>query len=301
MPDDGSDLCWTDEQWATVQRTAQEAARKARVASSFLPLVGPLPPGQAYVPTLGMNTVALPGPLQFGQAMESLTVNDVRTTALITVSCNVHLTTTQADDPDLAAAIDMVCRAAALVGRLEDAYVFNGSQVGPNSAPHNIVPELVLQYTGADDNPGLLNVVGGPAPAAMPAAGVGTDLVDAVNEAVGKLEEKGQYGPFACVLNGNLFLTACGIFPGSLVPPSDRIMPLLGGGPLLRSSSIPAGPPQQGVVVALGCRPVDLVVGSDVHVSYVQRTLEPRYVLRVSERFVLRIKQPEAVCKLTRP
>jgi hypothetical protein len=33
-------------------------------------------------------------------------------------------------------------------------------------------------------------------------------------------------------------------------------------------------------------------------VSYVQRTLEPRYVLRVSERFVLRMKQPEARCRL---
>jgi uncharacterized linocin/CFP29 family protein len=44
--------------------------------------------------------------------------------------------------------------------------------------------------------------------------------------------------------------------------------------------------------------PIDLVVASDVHVSYVQLTLEPRYVLRVSERFVLRMKQPDAACHL---
>ena len=36
---------------------------------------------------------------------------------------------------------------------------------------------------------------------------------------------------------------------------------------------------------------IDLAVASDVHVRLLQLSIEPRYVLRISERFLLRIKQ----------
>lgn len=311
MPDHGSDLPWTDEQWGRVQRTAQDAARKARVGSSFVPLVGPLPPGQAYVPTLTMTGPGIPAPRvrgeeQGGVPLNRLLVDDSTTTPLITISCNLYLTTTQAEDPDLAVALDMVCRAATLVGRAEDAYVFNG-QIGSNAAPSAGAPPApgVLSYAGGGPLPGLLNVLGATpavpiAAAAPPATTAGQVLVDAVVDAITDLEDAGQYGPFGCVLGSTLYQVACTHFAGVLAPPSHQITSLLGGGPLLRSSAILSapGPPAQdfGVIVALGCCSVDLVVGSDMHVSYVQRTLEPRHVLRVSERFVLRIKQPEAVC-----
>ena len=38
-------LPWTDEQWARVNQVIQEEASRARVAATFLPLVGPLPAG----------------------------------------------------------------------------------------------------------------------------------------------------------------------------------------------------------------------------------------------------------------
>jgi uncharacterized linocin/CFP29 family protein len=52
------------------------------------------------------------------------------------------------------------------------------------------------------------------------------------------------------------------------------------------------------LVVALAGSPIDLVVACDVHLKYIQLSIEPRYVLRVSERFVLRMKQPRARCRL---
>jgi hypothetical protein len=76
MPDDPH-LPWTDEQWATVQRTVQESARKARVAGSFLPLVGPLPDGQASVPALPMSQRTLER--YRGEAPERLEVDDGQT------------------------------------------------------------------------------------------------------------------------------------------------------------------------------------------------------------------------------
>ena len=40
---------WTDEQWARVQQVVQEEVSRARLAATFLPLVGPLVGGTDFV------------------------------------------------------------------------------------------------------------------------------------------------------------------------------------------------------------------------------------------------------------
>jgi uncharacterized linocin/CFP29 family protein len=320
MLDDGHHLPWTEEQWASMQAVVQEAARKARVASSFLPLVGPLPPGQASVPRLSMDvqpvgSVLGPPPhkgshVLSGEASARLKVDDGKTLKLTTISCNVYLTTQQAEDSDLASARQMLGRAAAIIGRLEDAIVFNGqpSQRPPAGAPQLSIWEVegggrknpgLLTYPDPDDKaswPKNLTEINLDAAYKGPASrgGYTESLVSGIVAAIEALEELGQYGPFACVLGDVLYQAANTPSQGSLVLPGDRILPFLGG-PLLRSSAVPK---DQGVVVALAGSPIDLVVASDVHVSYLQRSVEPRYILRVSERFVLRMKQAEAVRRL---
>ncbi|MGH3963350.1 MAG: encapsulin [Pseudonocardiaceae bacterium] len=294
MPDDVTRLPWTDEQWAMVQRTVQESARKARVASSFLPLVGPLPDGQASVPALAMSFPAVqPYP---GEAPNRLEVDDGQTLRLMTIACNVYLKTQQAEDPDLASAKQMLSRAADVIGRLEDAIVFNG-EPDEGTPPENTggIP-TVYTVRGGQNNPGLLGDEGLECEQTVYLAGGSADLVRAVVASIEDLEGRGHYGPFACVLGHTLYEAANTPSEGSLVIPSDRIVPFLDGGALRRSSIVPD---EQGVVVALAGSPIDLVVACDVHVSFVQLTLEPRYVLRVSERFVLRMKQPDARCRLT--
>src|SRR5918997_1709729 len=124
MPEDAQ-LPWTDEQWATMQHIVQESARKARVASSFLPLIGPLPRGQASVPALHLDELSLADRLR-GEAPRRLEIDDGETLRLTTIACEVYLRTQQAEDPDLASAKQMLRRAADILGRLEDAIVFNG-------------------------------------------------------------------------------------------------------------------------------------------------------------------------------
>jgi uncharacterized linocin/CFP29 family protein len=293
MPDNVTRLPWTDEQWATVQRIVQENARKARVASSFLPLVGPLPDGQASVPALAMRPQVVT-PYR-GEAPNRLEVDDGQTVRLTTIACNVYLKTQQVEDPDLASAKQMLSRAADVIGRVEDAIVFNG-QPGADTAPE-ITDGLPTVYTvgGGQENPGLLSDEGLQCDKTVDLAQGSANLVKAVVGSVQDLESRGHYGPFACVLGSTLYEAANAPIEGSLVIPSDRIVPFLDGGALRRSSVVRA---DQGVVVALAGSPIDLVVACDVHVSYVQLTLEPRYVLRVSERFVLRMKQPDARCRL---
>ena len=40
---------WTDEQWARVNQVIQEEASRARVAATFLPMIGPLPADTDFV------------------------------------------------------------------------------------------------------------------------------------------------------------------------------------------------------------------------------------------------------------
>jgi hypothetical protein len=42
-------------------------------------------------------------------------------------------------------------------------------------------------------------------------------------------------------------------------------------------------------------RPIEVVVASDISVRFLQTTLEPRFVFRVSERIALRVSQDDAI------
>lgn len=141
--------------------------------------------------------------------------------------------------------------------------------------------------------PGLLNVpdrlqvvVRGPNPA-------GDAVVARVSDAIGRLEATAHLGPFACVL-GHQYFTAVQT-PRNGVLPQDQILPFLGGGPLLRSSVVPQ---DCGLVIALAGAPIDLVVATDISVSFLQVTTDPYFVFRVYEKMVLRINQPDAIAVL---
>jgi len=134
--------------------------------------------------------------------------------------------------------------------------------------------------------------------AAVPLAPSDARLVVGVAQAIGLLEEQGHFGPFAVVLDQNLFLVAQ-TPSAALVLAQDRILPFLGGGPLLRSSTLNVAPGvANGVVVALGGEPVELVIATDVCVQFLQVTADPNFVFRVCEKMALRIKEPEAIVRL---
>jgi uncharacterized linocin/CFP29 family protein len=79
------------------------------------------------------------------------------------------------------------------------------------------------------------------------------------------------------------------------VLPRDRILPFLGGGSLLRSTTLRTN---CGVVIALGGAPVELVIATDVALNFLQVTTEPYFVFRVYEKMALRIKEPQAIIAL---
>jgi hypothetical protein len=129
-------------------------------------------------------------------------------------------------------------------------------------------------------------------------ANSGQALVAAVSNAVGQLEGHGHFGPFAVVLGQGLFLIAQTPDRDGYVLPQDRIIPFLGGGSLLRSSTLDGYSGYSGVVVALGGSPVELVVATDMSLQFLQVTDDPRYLFRVRERIALRIKEADAIVRL---
>jgi uncharacterized linocin/CFP29 family protein len=306
-------LPWTDEQWARVNQVIQEEASRARVAATFLSMVGPLPGGTDFV---RRELISYPG-LAVTQRppRRRIAIDDRNIWQLATLQVKVRLRGAQIADPEMTSAMALFRRAANVVARLEDAVVFRGVRPDPvfpgHFRPRGGVPGLqrIWEITGVQYNsdglwmpPWLwtlprrrrrwIVIPGYPRPRR------GEFLVRAVSEAIGRLESSGHFGPFAVVLDQGLFLVAQSPDRRSLVLPQDRIIPFLGGGPLLRSSTLDHRHIFTGLVMALGGAPFELVVATDMCLQFLQVTADPVFLFRVRERMALRIKEPEAIIEL---
>lgn len=289
---------WTEEQWARVGQAVQKEAARSRVAASFLPLIGPLPPDTDFIKSGELKYAPDPPPPAGAPPdWQTMLVDDRSTIQLTTLQVRVQLRGAQMADPNLTSALEMFRRAANVLARLEDAVVFRGQKGANEGPPPDAIKGLpaIWKATGGQESGGLFH----PSHKGhkdLQGEGLGQQLVEAVSERIGKLEAKGHFGPFAVVLGENLFADAQ-TPTGSLVLPSDRIIPFLGGGPLLRSSTLDTN---RGLVIALGASPVELVIATDVSVGFLQVTTDPHYVFRVYEKIALRIKEADAIERLTR-
>jgi uncharacterized linocin/CFP29 family protein len=232
------------------------------VAARFLPLYGPLPADTDYVSKDRVDESANP-----------LTIDDTTTIPVPTLQVKVTVRGAQMADPELTSVLQLFRRAANMLARLEDALVFRGKP--------------------ANATEGLLDT----ARRKVDVQATGDSLVTRVSESIGDLEGVGHFGPFAVVLGKDLFKDVQTPNASSLVLPHDRIIPFLEGGPLLRSTLLPD---DQGIVVALGGSPVELVVATDMSLNFLQVTTHPMFVFRVYEKVVLRIKEPRAIMRLER-
>jgi uncharacterized linocin/CFP29 family protein len=274
---------WTEEQWARVNQAIQEEAQRARVAATFLPLYGPLPPDTDFVRS---------GDIPY---QAPLTIADTDAILLSTVQLKVELRGAQLADPEMGSVLSLFRRAANIIARFEDALVFNGRRPGPHGQPPLPVehaPGMGEEILGGKDFVGLAKL----GEQFDLTEGDGDELVQAVITAITHLESKGHFGPFSVVLSQELFATAQ--HPTRARPqvlPQDQILPFLNGGAVLRCSAIA---PRQGIVVALGGEPVELVVATDMSVQFLQVTTTPSYVFRVYEKLGLRVKGKNAVARL---
>jgi uncharacterized linocin/CFP29 family protein len=294
---DGEQISWGDAEWSRIRAVVHDEALRSRVAASFLPLYGPLPQGLESVPVNKMKVVeGLGGP-------DRLEVDDYTTERLVSVSVNVHLKNHMLADPDLTVAIDLFRRAANIVARVEDAVIFKGMPLPPSppeedeEAEGKSLPD-VYRVSGPTSHPGLLASARRHAVATYHKEDDkrGQAVFDAIVKAVLKAEAQGFHRPFALVLGHALFTDLNRPIPHSMVLPRDAVPPFTEG-PLLRSSELP---PESGLLISLQGNAVEIVVPSDISVRYLQADLDGGHVFRVSQRFLLRVKDKGAIVAIER-
>ncbi len=290
----------TADQWEKIRQIVHDEALRARVAASFLPLYGPMPGATVAVP---VDTLSYEPPSEPGRPVpnQRMVVNDYDTLRLASVSVNVYLKNHMLADPELAAATTMFTRAAKIIARVEDSLIFNG-KMGTDGIVGTSDLQSVFEVGGADDYRGLVDYgreqAGAPVPITYAnQSDAGPAVFTAVVEAIGRLERRGHYKSYACVLATDLFTAINRPIPNSMVLPADS-MPALLDGPLLRASSLQDG---QGLVISLQGNPAEIVVASDISVRYLQGTLDGMHAFRVAERLVLRVKEPSAIVLIERP
>jgi uncharacterized linocin/CFP29 family protein len=113
MDDANAQVGWTEAQWNRVREEVLQAWQRVRVAGSFLPIYGPLPPSTQVVPSEVIK--------------EDGTVDDRATAALLEIALPVRLSRQQIREEDLSSALLQFRRRATQLGQLEDWYIFNGS------------------------------------------------------------------------------------------------------------------------------------------------------------------------------
>jgi uncharacterized linocin/CFP29 family protein len=274
-----AELSWTDAQWQKVNDAVNEAFGKASVAShpDFL---------QAYSHKGSSETVRNER-LTLIDTTVSLDVDhDSLNLRFVNLRVHVDLSSEQVADETMSNALLAFRRAANILAQEEDRIVFDGYQRGGNDSAfvaNNPRPQMGLADPLARMRFGFIATAG------LTPAQIGNSVVPQVVGAVRTLEDASNPGPFACILGSTLFEYIHTPDPNSLVLPADRIAPIVKG-PLLRSGQMNEF---TGIVVSLGAGAVDIVVGTPPTVQFLQRTNEGRFLFRVYERFVLRVRDED--------
>jgi uncharacterized linocin/CFP29 family protein len=283
-------LPWSDAEWTRIRQIVRDEAIRTRVAAAFLPLYGPLPDAAETAPAHVISSRAD----ESGRAAEMLEIDDYTMRRFASVSVNVHIKNHMIADPNLEAATALFRRAASLVARVEDHIIFNGK------AGEVTLPGMAerIWTTGGDQNyAGLLDSAGAviDGKGGDGKGGDGPQVFSSIVKAVLAIEDAGYHKPYAVVLAHDLFLALHEPMPGSMVLPRDSVPPITEG-PLLRAAGLPAG---EGLVISLQGDPVEIVVPADITVRYLQTALDGGHVFRVSQRFLLRVKDKRAVARIT--
>jgi uncharacterized linocin/CFP29 family protein len=301
MADTNSQLGWVEAQWNKVNSAVTEEFTKASVVEAFLPCYGPLAGSAETVKDekLDLSTAG------------AIRVTDDRTLKVWTLTVNVDLSNQQVADESLSSALLAFRRAANKLAKVEDYIVLSGYALSTVRSQPSFTQSYLNPIAGVAPSDIDIIVTGGedfaiglteegdshkPTGSTPPRQGTsfspttparGQTIVTAVAQAIADLDASSHLGPFACVLGHDLFVDAHSPDASSLVLPADRITPMLTG-PLLRSSSIEKN---VGIVVSLSGDPIDLVVATPPKVQFLQVTGQAKFLFRVYERFVLRIKE----------
>jgi uncharacterized linocin/CFP29 family protein len=306
---------WDQEIWNRIDQAVHAECQRTRIARRFLPLYGPVSPGEL---TVTSDTVMRDG--------QTLAVDEAATIPLIELLVEFTLTLQQVErESELMTGVTLATRAANLLSQAEDLVLFQGQAAidGKGGTQHPLFKTNKVRARSGPAGDGLLKAVEGnvgiqviqikalppknPADATEPRR-YGERTFGAVATAYSRLQrgeglEQAHYGPYALVLHNEPYADTYAPLPTTLIMPADRIRPLMtagfyGTGTLPAEGVEPKNRKTTGILVSLGGNTMDLVVGMDAITAFLQEDTEGRYRFRVYERFALRLKDKTAVIRL---
>ncbi|HHY92999.1 MAG TPA: bacteriocin family protein [Firmicutes bacterium] len=266
----------SEEQWAGLDKAVAEAAKSFLVGRRFLSLFGPLGPGLELVPLeepTGLTDAAVGTAVE--EAGAAVTAGQRRYLSLPLLAKDFRLdwrVLEQERRLELPFDTARAALAAQAVARAEDELIFQG--------------RADLGLTGIFTAPGRLTAELGD----WSAAGAGYASVVAALE---KFLAAGVYGPYALVASPRLYAELNRVEKDTNLLTLDLVQRLATAGVF----TSPVLAPNQAALIAVGAENLDLVVGFDLAVAYLE-TRNLSHYFRVLESVALRVKRPQAICTL---
>ncbi|QRK06154.1 DUF2184 domain-containing protein [Archangium minus] len=265
-----------EDEWARLNETVIQVARRALVGRRILDIYGPLGAGVQSVPHDEYTGVS-PGAVDIVGEQETASVfTDARkfkTIPIIYKDFLLHWRDIEAARlHNMPLDVSAAAGAAALCAQQEDELIFYG--------------DPKLGHEGLMNATGRLTVPLGDW--TTPGAGY-----MAIVEATRRLNESGHYGPYAVVLSPRLFSLLHRIFEKTGVLEIETIRQLAADG-VFQSNRLRG---DSGVVVSTGRENMDLTIGMDMVTAYLGAS-RMNHPFRVLESLILRIKHPDSICTL---
>jgi len=265
-----------EEEWARLNETVIQVARRSLVGRHILDLYGPLGAGVQSIPH-DEYTGVTPGAVDIVGEQQTATVfTDARkfkTIPIIYKDFLLHWRDIEAArSHNMPLDVSAAAGAAALCAQQEDELIFYG--------------EPKLGHEGLMNATGRLSVALGDWK--EPGAGYAS-IVAATRE----LNERGHYGPYAVVLSPRLYSMLHRIYEKTGVLEIETIRQLASDG-VLQSNRLRG---DSGVVISTGRENMDLAVAMDMVTAYLGAS-NMNHPFRVLESLILRIKHPDSICTL---
>lgn len=265
-----------EEEWARLNETVIQVARRSLVGRRILDIYGPLGAGVQSIPHDEYQGVSA-GAVDIVGEQETATVfTDARkfkTIPIIYKDFLLHWRDMEAARThNMPLDVSAAAGAAALCAQQEDELIFHGDPKLGHEGLMTATGRLTVNL-GDWGTPGggYLSIV----------------------EATRKLNEHGHYGPYAVILSPRLFSALHRIFEKTGVLEIETIRQLALDG-VFQSNRLKG---DSGVVVSTGRENMDLAIAMDMATAYLGAS-RMNHPFRVLEALILRIKHPDAICTL---
>ncbi|WNC13292.1 family 1 encapsulin nanocompartment shell protein [Brevibacillus brevis] len=265
----------TQEEWAQLDATIVEMARRQLVGRRFIDIYGPLGEGIQTITNDVYEESRFGGLSLRGESLE-MTQPSRRVSMTIPILYKDFMLYWRdvAQARTLGMPLDMgaAANAASAGALMEDDLIFNGA--------------------AEFDLPGLMNVKGRLTHLKSDWMESGNAFADIV-EARNKLLKMGHSGPYALVVSPELYALLHRVHKGTNVLEIEHVRNLVTDG-VFQSPTIKG---RSGVLVATGRHNLDLAIAEDFDSAFLGDE-QMNSLFRVYECVVLRIKRPSAICTL---